>query len=291
MSVVVAIAGMGRVGTALASLLAAEGLPIVRVSRSADAQASVVSYAALDSHAAPSMVLLCVPDSAIRAICGRFPASWKASTDLVWLHTSGVQPGEVLRSSVAGHVGSMHPLAPFPPAGAAAPSLTGVAFAVDGDAAALESATRLVELLGGVPVAVPPQARVAWHLAAVLASNGVYALLEAASDVLQSAQVDADAVLPSLARLAESSARAAATLGHVVGATGPIVRGDATTVAQHRAWIAREQPQLDTLYRELGERLVTISERSGGSAAATARLLAALHGDQDGGDEGSRGET
>jgi predicted short-subunit dehydrogenase-like oxidoreductase (DUF2520 family) len=236
-------------------------------------------------------VLLCVPDGAIQSAIRRFPASWQSNPDVVWLHTSGALPGRVLRPFAAGHIGSMHPLAPFPPVGAPPPSLSGVAFAVDGDEAALAMARHLIALLDGVAVAVPPEARVAWHLAAVFASNGVYALLEAAESVLREASLDPDAVLPSLARLAESSARAAATLGHVEGATGPVVRGDANTVAMHRAWIARRTPPLDPLYRELGDRLVSIAERAGSPVSATARVLAALHGDQPGagdasGDEG-----
>jgi predicted short-subunit dehydrogenase-like oxidoreductase (DUF2520 family) len=104
------------------------------------------------------------------------------------------------------------------------------------------------------PFEVPEERRAAYHAAASIASNLLVALEESAAELMERAGVEdarellAPLVLRTAANWAE---RGPAAL------TGPIARGDRTTVDRHRAAIAELAPELLPMYESLAERVET----------------------------------
>jgi len=103
------------------------------------------------------------------------------------------------------------------------------------------------------PFEVPDDRRSAYHAAAVMASNFLIALEEAAAVLLARAGVeDARAILtPLVLRTAANWAEAGS-----MALTGPIARGDAVTVQRHRDALRELAPELLPLYDALAERTV-----------------------------------
>ncbi len=273
------VVGTGRAGTALAAVLHAAGAQVDGWSRTAAGAArasGVLRGVRVTSGSLPSgawdAVLLTVPDDAldrvVRALGG---ADVVASA---WLHASGARDETALHA-LGAHVGTCHPLQTLTGSEVDRDSLRGAFFAISGDAVALDAARALALSAGGVPGHVPAEARVAYHLAAVLAGNGVFALLEAARDVCDRAGIDDPALRRGLAHLAARSAGNAADRGVADAATGPVVRGDASTVQRHRAWAADHVPDIDALYVALAERLLELAPGADTRLAAVRAVLAA----------------
>jgi predicted short-subunit dehydrogenase-like oxidoreductase (DUF2520 family) len=135
--------------------------------------------------------------------------------------------------------------------------------AIMGHDEAREAAFALAGLLALDPVEIPEDAAVAYHLAATVASNGVYALLNVASSVLSLVGIEDERVVRGMARLAAQSAESARQSGVVSAATGPVVRGDASTVQNHRRWLSDNRSKASVIYRVLSEWLVAIARQQG----------------------------
>lgn len=245
----VLVLGAGRVGTMLANALEGEGRLAGWWTRSRDFEGPAAGrgchdWPNQDLLTASSTIILCVADDAIERVAKALSTS-KFEPGTVALHTSGVRGAEAL-SALEGvcSYGCWHPLHAVQ-AGDPLSTLRGAYFALDGDDLARERAAALSEWAGGVVGVVPSEARVAYHLAAVLAGNSIFSSLYAASKVARAAGIDSDELNNGLARLASQSLDAAITHGAEQAATGPAVRGDLATLQRHM-----RTPALDESTRE-----------------------------------------
>lgn len=207
------VIGSGRVGAAVTARLRERGLDLA----SAD----------------PELVLLCVPDGAIAEVAATIPVGpWLA-------HVSGATP----LAALAPHERrfGMHPLQTFTRA-RGPEQLDGAWAAVTAEATdARDAGFWLAETLGLRPFALAEESRTLYHAGAVFASNYLVTLHRAASLLFESAGAPAEALEPLMRRTIENSFEL----------TGPIARGDWSTVEAHRAAIRSERPELDHLYETL----------------------------------------
>jgi predicted short-subunit dehydrogenase-like oxidoreductase (DUF2520 family) len=280
----IGIAGAGRVAQALGRLLVAQGQPVAYVaSQSMDhARAAaafigplvrVASYSELARHA--NRILIAVPDSAIGAVAD--------TLDLdsgIVLHTCGTQGPEALRSLAQRGVfcGSIHPLQTISDAESGAAALQGAAFAIAGDAPALAWAERIALAANGRILRIPAARRPLYHAAAVMASNYMVALISAAQTLLISADVDPEEALQALGPLARTSLNNAIRQGPAAALTGPIERGDLSTIAAHLTALESISGPIPGLYSAAGLQTLVLARKKGlgaERAAATERLLEA----------------
>lgn len=272
------VLGAGRAGVALGSVLQSAGARVAAWSRTADGAARAarqLTEANVSAGPLPDgsydVCLIAVPDDALPAMVRALGTS--AVKAEVWLHVSGARPGDVL-SPLGTSVGTCHPLQSLAGTPADVAALRGCFFAVSGDSAARTAAESLALAAGGVPGDVPDEARAAYHMAAVLAGNGVFALLEAARQACERASIEHPALWSGLAALAARSANNAASLGPRAAATGPVIRGDADTVQRHRRWASEQAPDLDALYIALSELLLALRPADAPGDAALRSVLA-----------------
>jgi predicted short-subunit dehydrogenase-like oxidoreductase (DUF2520 family) len=280
----VGIAGAGRVAQALGRLLYSQGEPVAfiasRTIEHARAAAAfigplveAVSYCQLARQA--PRILICVSDSALESVA----AALDAESGII-LHTCGARGPEALQalSRRGVHCGAIHPLQTIsdPESGAAA--LHGAAFAIAGDAAALDWAEKIVRAAKGRILRIPAERRPLYHAAAVMASNYVTALVSAAQSLLIAAQVDPEEALQALGPIARTSLDNALRQGPTAALTGPIERGDLSTVAAHLAALRDFPGPIPSLYRTAGLQTLELARKKGlgaERAAATERLLEA----------------
>jgi predicted short-subunit dehydrogenase-like oxidoreductase (DUF2520 family) len=217
----IAVIGHGRVGGAVAARLAEAGLLADEIPPSAPPTASVV--------------LLCVPDGAIAEVAARVPVGpWVA-------HVSGATP----LARLAPHTRrlSVHPLQTFSRR-RGAEQLDGAWAAVtaetdEGRAIGVELAGRL----GLRPFLLADDRRALYHAGASMASNYLVTLYRAAARALEAAGAPPEALVPLMERTIENG----------FDLTGPIARGDWTTVDAHLEALSAELPDLLPLYRTLAE--------------------------------------
>jgi predicted short-subunit dehydrogenase-like oxidoreductase (DUF2520 family) len=222
----VALIGDGRLGNALADGLRAAGLTVIGpLGRGATA-------------AGADAVLLCVPDGQITA------AASLVEPGLPLGHCSGATGLEVLAGRDAF---SLHPLMTV------TAESTGAVFAGAGAAVAgtspemLTLARALAVRLGMRPIAIGPADRTAYHAAASIASNFLITLEAAAERLAATVGVEREDLVP----LVRASVENWASLGPERALTGPVARGDESTVARQREAIAERAPDQLALFDTL----------------------------------------
>ena len=288
MSETIAIVGPGRMGLALGTaLLQSRGVErILFYGRSLEppphpifAPGTAAEYRVGIQSPPPetTCILLAVPDSALPEVAHELAAAGPAPAGCAALHLAGALSTDVLAPlHAAGYaIGSLHPLLAIADPWSGGERLHGAGFAIAGEPAALATARRLVALLNGRPLVIPPALRPLYHAAAVFGSNYLVALAAITARLLSQAGVpEPDAVAVALPLL-RSSLENLEHLGLVPALTGPIARGDADTVRLH---LARLSPEDRALYCALGRETLRLA-RAAGLDEARARELESLLAD------------
>jgi predicted short-subunit dehydrogenase-like oxidoreductase (DUF2520 family) len=253
----IALIGAGRVGSTLVRALHAAGYTITAVaSRTADHARELAAHTGArltttretPHHAA--LTLIAVPDDQLPAVVATL-AEYGDLQGRTLVHCSGVQPTAVLAPAQerGAHIGGLHPLAAI--ATRDTPLPHGITFAVEAEEPTRTMLWRMAVDLGGRPFDLRPDARPLYHAAAVLASNYTVVLAALATTLLRHAGAAEDAGLEALLPLFRSTLRNLETSGLPAALTGPLVRGDARTVAAHLEALDRDAPAIGEAYRAL----------------------------------------
>ena len=250
-----AIVGAGSLATFLATALRESGYFVTEIIsrnsprslRHARTLASKVGARAVTERAAAfdaELLWFCVPDRAIQEAALFLAARAKGRLRFAF-HSSGAllsrELGSLRKSGAA--VASVHPLMTFVPG--SHPALAGVPFALEGDAAATRLARWIVRDLGGDSFTLPAARKAAYHLWATFTSPLWLAFLVTLEEAARGAGLTrADArrkSMPIIRQTLENYSR----LGPEHSFSGPIIRGDVTTVAKHLAVLKKHPPVRD----------------------------------------------
>jgi predicted short-subunit dehydrogenase-like oxidoreductase (DUF2520 family) len=143
-------------------------------------------------------------------------------------------------------------------------SFSGIYIGVEGDPEAVARAVWWAERLGARAVLVPPEAKGLYHIAGILASNYLIALLGVAQEVLAGLDVRGERAFALLQPLVRGALENAEALGDPERAlSGPIRRGDVLTLQRHGQVLAERLPHLIPLYVAMGIETVRIAVRKG----------------------------
>ena len=216
----VRVVGTGRAGSAIAARLAERGMT-VRTGREPLADAD--------------LVLLAVPDGAIAEVARQAPIGpWLA-------HVSGATSLQALEPHVRRF--SVHPLQTLTRE-RGPEQLDGAWGAVTAETEeARETARWLAGLLGLHPFDVADADKPLYHAGAAMASNFLVTLYRAAARLLEESHAPPEALVPLMTRTIENG----------FALTGPIARGDWSTVEAHLQALEERAPDLVPLYRALAE--------------------------------------
>jgi len=286
----ISIVGAGRVGQTLARRLRQLGWRIgavVTQSRKTSLAAVRVigggtPHARLTPDAlAANVLLITTPDAALENVA-RVLANFRGENyrGKIALHTSGALDRRVLARLARRGVstGSLHPMQTF--SGRGTPQLKGVIFAVEGDRAARRTALEIARALGGIPVAIRGSSKPAYHAAGALVAGHGLALVEAATRTLTalgfSRRRALQALLPLIRQMLDNYER----LGPQAAWTGPISRGDFSTVAKHSQALRRYPREFKDSYAALS--LLAARVLSKKPAATRKKILQALKNSRGG---------
>jgi predicted short-subunit dehydrogenase-like oxidoreductase (DUF2520 family) len=217
-------------------------------------------------------LFLTPPDDVLVELAHAVAGQGHAPAGCAAFHCSGALSGEVLTPLHARGftVGSFHPLQAVAHPVIGARRIPGAAVAVAGEAPAVAAARRLAAALGSPVLEVPVARRPLYHAAAVLASNGVVALLAVAVRLLTRCGVEGDEALAALLALTRGAVENVAELGLDAGITGPAVRGDLETVSLHLRSLTGTEREA---YRAVGVVLTELARLRGMDEARLAGLM------------------
>lgn len=286
----VGIIGAGRVGAVLGAILRDAGHDVVAVAGESDASrsriAALLPGVPIDKPTAVAracdVLLLTVPDDMLGNVVKTLADSGALRAGQYVVHTSGAHGLAVLEParSIGALPMAVHPAMTFTGTAIDLPRVVSCVFGVTAGRAERSLAEHFVTDLGGRVMWVPEENRRLYHAGLAHGANHLVTLvsqamemLAAASDHDETAQISpADTLRPLLeAALANALAQGDAAL------TGPIVRGDANTVAGHLEEIAAHAPHSLTSYVALADstldRVVTDGRVLPIRAAKIRRLL------------------
>jgi predicted short-subunit dehydrogenase-like oxidoreductase (DUF2520 family) len=265
------IMGAGVVGTALAARLARADIPVtglhgrqVGLTDAARAISGVVgSTGEIPAILSESdIIIVSVRDERIREVVDRLINEKRLRPGQTLLHTSGSHAAASVLGAARPHVravGTLHPLVSFADARVAVEHFDEVAFGVEGDAPAKAHAQRLVRAMGAHAVLLEAESLPLYHAGAVLASNYVVALADVARRLFVAAGVPQEQALPALIPLLSSVVENLKQVGLPGALTGPVERGDVSSVEQHLRALEARAPEVLELYRLVGRDVLRLA--------------------------------
>jgi len=257
-----AVIGYGRVGSAITALLMEAGYePAWVVNSKQIALKDTPSYPSIPPEPFHTdIIFITVPDDHIGAVAADMAQRWgKALQGIIVYHLSGLLSSDILSpiADCGGYVASLHPLQSIMDPEKAKEALQGSFFTVEGDPAAVSVARDLVAGMGNSLLAIRKEDKVIYHTAAVIASNYLVSLISQSEELLRAIGLRLEHLLPLVrGTLANIEAHGKSAL------TGPIRRGDWSTVAGHIKALAEAYPDLLAPYVAMGRYTARLAGRS-----------------------------
>jgi predicted short-subunit dehydrogenase-like oxidoreductase (DUF2520 family) len=256
------IIGKGRVGGALRRSFASDGQHTV-VAAGRRWKPSSVQRA--------DVVLLAVSDDSIETVAQNVAPDLSPRATV--LHCAGARGAEELLSCErrGAAVGVMHPLVSFP-SKRRNPSLRGTSFTVNGSRRAI-AVSRILAKACDARVVVGPTGDASYHAAAALVANGAAALAFVSVGVLERLGFDRRAAEGAIGGLLRSVGENVQSLGVPAALTGPIARGEADAVANHRRALRRVSRNALGAYDAVVPVIVQCARAAGLSPARASKIL------------------
>ncbi|HVT45363.1 MAG TPA: Rossmann-like and DUF2520 domain-containing protein [Thermoanaerobaculia bacterium] len=196
------------------------------------------------------VVFVAVPDSAIEETAASIRPLLRPSCFV--FHASGS-----LTSAIFGDFDSsfsLHPFRALPPVGSAV-SLKDALLVFEGSRNASSLVSEFAQRLGAVLLELPGEAKTLYHAGAVFASNFVAVLLDIARDLEREVGVTGETARHAIAGLARSAIDNWDQHESIRRFTGPVARGDTTTVERHVTALGSSADRRE-IYRRLSLEIV-----------------------------------
>lgn len=261
--------GPGRLGRTLARLWREAGCVDVDgvVGRHGSNTAAAIAFIgggttrSLDALPPADLLLLAVPDDALPELVAQLAGHHALKPGGTAFHCSGALSSAVLAPLAArgAAIASIHPLKSFADPAQAILDFSGTHCGHEGDPAALAVVRPLFEAIGGHCLPIRAEHKTLYHAGAVLACNDLTALMEAALRCLERAGLPRSEAWPALRPLIDGTLANIDRLGTAAALTGPVARGDGTTVARQLAATTALAPELGDAYRSLGKLALTLA--------------------------------
>jgi predicted short-subunit dehydrogenase-like oxidoreductase (DUF2520 family) len=267
----VAIIGAGKVGSILAKALSKQGYRLVGIASSTLESAGKLAQQfgvpattkAADVTQYADIVIIATPDRCIGQVVKDAAQNGGFRSGQFVFHTSGGVSVETLSpaSDVGVFTGCMHPLQSFADTESDMNALAGIYFALGGHEQAVAIAEGIVKQFGGHSFVISDKDRPLYHAAACIVSNYFVSLMHWATQIYTVFGLTPQQAASALMPLVQGTVGNIQQLGPTQALTGPISRGDGTTIAAHLA--ALENMNEQKLYAELGRYTIGVALEKG----------------------------
>lgn len=271
----IALIGPGKVGCAISHRLCQSGYPITAVigrdiERATDACqfigcATDVATTDLTRASQARVILLAVPDDQISAVAATLNSKANNLTGKTLVHFSGLHEASCMQKNGEPQTFStisIHPLLPFADRTLASRRLSGCPCALEGDEGSITLGTELISAFDGQPFLIKSDKKALYHAAACISSNHLVTLLSGAETLLAECGIPKSEGLSLLSPLLQATLDNVRKLGTEQGLTGPIVRGDISTVAKHIDALSKTSQEQLNSYLVLADQTVSLAEKS-----------------------------
>jgi len=258
----VLIIGSGRVGTAFGYLLKTKGFKILGVYnrryetglRAVEKLGEGTVYnkeGLLKAVPEADLILVTTPDGVIGETAGLLGGGGPQNGACI-MHMSGLLDSDVLKiPGWEGGIFSFHPLQAVAGFQEGIKLLPDALYTVEGNEKGESFARELARILDLKYLVIKKEYKPLYHAAAVVASNYLVTLVDAAFKLLEKAGMDEKEVREGIIRLVGGTLRNLQNLPPAAALTGPVARGDIETIQKHRQALAEYAPEFLELYQLL----------------------------------------
>lgn len=250
----ICIIGVGRLGTSLACIIIKKNNPQVSVisiaSRSDESlnnAKDIINMPDLKilftknnlaaAHQA-NCIFICTPDDEIEKVCRELFENSKLHKKLFVIHFSGSKKTDVLNSAKqkGASVACMHPLKSFASVAESVKTMENTLYGVTydrNDSEIKEVVDLLLDLLAGKHIFIENSIKPLYHACACIASNYLVSLMNFAVETGEEIGLAPEVFLKGILNLSEGTMTNIKKLGTKKALTGPIARGDISTIKEH----------------------------------------------------------
>lgn len=153
---------------------------------------------------------------------------------------------------------SVHPMSAFSDKFTSYQQLNHVQFTMEGDPKALEVMQKLFSKMGNKVLTIKPEKKALYHCGASLVSNFMIGLYEMGLTQMKECGLDEEEAGDLLGPLVEGNVQSMIQKGPVQALTGPIERGDVSTVRKHLSALCGDDREV---YILIGRKLLSIAQK------------------------------
>lgn len=258
----IGMVGAGVVGTAVGVILRQKGYEVTGAydinpesTETWEKMTETKSYTALPEIAREAdVIFVTTNDGAIAEVVQELVERQAVRAGQIFIHMSGALTSDVMGEAreEGAVLLSLHPLQSFASVERAIANLPGSVFSIEGDEEGKELAVELVTALGGEYFFITKEAKPLYHAGACVVSNYLVTLIDFGTKFLESTGMPRQTAQKALMPLIQGTINNIERIGIPRALTGPIARGDMTTVLKHLNCLESMAPDLLKLYSHLG---------------------------------------
>jgi predicted short-subunit dehydrogenase-like oxidoreductase (DUF2520 family) len=269
----IGIIGAGVVGTAVGVVLNSKGFEITGVHDAKfESTRQFVDRIGCTAHMSPQEVsrsadilFITTTDSSIQEIVNTLVDNSALRPGQVIIHMSGAHSSEILNRAkeLGAYILSIHPLQSFANLEQAIANLPGSVFSVEGDKEAYDIAVQIIETLKGTYFFIDKEAKPLYHAGACVVCNYLVTLIDLGIKLLKKTGIPEEIAVQALMPLINGTINNINNVGIPEALTGPVARGDITTITKHQDRLIEMAPEFSKLYNLLGFYTAFIAEEKG----------------------------
>jgi predicted short-subunit dehydrogenase-like oxidoreductase (DUF2520 family) len=275
--------GVGKVGTAFGVRLAQKGFPVVAAMDIVPAEAARFAASIPDCRVYGSaqeladdtdFVFITTPDDAIGQVAAQ--VSWRPGRTVI--HCSGANSTAVLEPARAAgaHVGCMHPCNTFASIDQSLENLPGSTFTLEAEEPVLSDLKGFVEALNGRWMLLKEEDKGLYHASICIACNYLYTLVDICTKMWKHFDIPQKDAVTACMPILIGTLNNIENVGFPGCLTGPIARGDVSTIRTHLKALQENEPDIVPLYKALGLMTIPIGIEKGTLSEEKAAVLRAM---------------
>ncbi|MGI8669251.1 MAG: Rossmann-like and DUF2520 domain-containing protein [Aridibacter sp.] len=271
----VSIIGVGRVGGALALALSEKNYRIEnlitrnpeKAEKIAEQISSNPAIKTLEEFKITSedIIFIAVQDSEIKYVAENLARNSIKSATFIY-HMSGSLSSEILSSlnNIGCKTGSIHPLVSISNSFIGVKRFKNAYFCIEGNVEAVKLAEKIVEDLGGKSFSIETKYKTLYHASAVTACGHFVALINTATEMLETCGIKKYEAKKILMPLVKSTLENMEEQTFAEALTGTFARGDLETFERHIRVLQENATREQTeIYLLLGEQSLKLAEEQG----------------------------
>ncbi|CAM4459822.1 MAG: hypothetical protein LEGION0403_FIIPPAGN_01321 [Legionella sp.] len=221
------------------------------------------SASTFDRMSPAEITLISVQDDSIETIAETISEKHRIVPGSIYFHCSGSLTSDALKSLKAkgAFVASIHPMKSFANPELSIKNFDGTYCAIEGDKEALSILEPLFKDIGAFTYQIEKSKKCLYHAAGVFASNYLVTLSKKALECLTESGVENDIAMHIITNIMKGTiSNLATTLSPEQSLTGPIKRGDISTIKKHMSSFS--DPETQEIYSHLGKETLKLTSHN-----------------------------